>query len=61
MHNYETCTALHKFHILYISYGCYSKTELSKTDVCLINPYKPNGISHSYQLDESISNLRVVG
>ena len=25
------------------------------------NPFKPNGISHSYQLDQSISVLRVVG
>ena len=27
----------------------------------LINPFKPNGISHRYQLDQSISVLRVVG
>ena len=26
-----------------------------------VNPYKLNGISHSYQLDQSISVLRVVG
>ena len=26
-----------------------------------INPFKPNGISDSYQLDKSISALRVVG
>ena len=25
------------------------------------NPFMPNGISHPYQLGESISNLRVVG
>ena len=25
-----------------------------------VNPYIPNGISHSYQLDEFISKLRVV-
>ena len=28
--------------------------------VCMFNQFKPNGISHSYQLDESISVLRVV-
>ena len=27
----------------------------------LFNPFKPNGISLSYQLDQSISMLRVVG
>ena len=27
----------------------------------LLNPYKPNGISRPYHLDESISNLRVAG
>ena len=27
----------------------------------LVNPFKPNGISHYYQLDQSISVLRVVG
>ena len=27
----------------------------------LLNPFMPNGISHLYQLSESISNLRVVG
>ena len=26
-----------------------------------VNPFMPNGISHLYQLDESISKLRVVG
>ena len=26
-----------------------------------VNPYKPNGISKSYQLDQTISVLRVVG
>ena len=26
-----------------------------------LNPFKPNGISHCYQLDQSISILRVVG
>ena len=26
-----------------------------------LNPYKLNGISHSYQLDQSISILRIVG
>ena len=25
------------------------------------NPFKPNGISHFYQLDKSISYLKVVG
>ena len=27
----------------------------------IINPFMPNGISHSYQLDHSIFVLRVVG
>ena len=27
----------------------------------LVNPFKPDGISQSYQLDHSISVLRVVG
>ena len=26
-----------------------------------INPFMPNGISHPYQLDDSIFDLRVVG
>ena len=26
-----------------------------------VNPFKPNGISHPYKMDESISNLRVFG
>ena len=26
-----------------------------------INPFKPNGFSHSYELDQPISVLRVVG
>ena len=26
-----------------------------------LNPFKLNGISHSYQLDQSVSILRVVG
>ena len=26
-----------------------------------VNPFKPNGISHCYQLDQSISFLRVFG
>ena len=29
--------------------------------LCLINPFMPNGISHGYQLDESISNFSIVG
>ena len=28
---------------------------------CLLDPYMPNGISHPYQLDKSISSFRVVG
>ena len=27
----------------------------------LLNPFMPNGISHCYELDVFISNLRVVG
>ena len=27
----------------------------------LLNPFKPNGISHSYDLNHSITVLRVVG
>ena len=30
-------------------------------NVPLFNPFKLNGISHCYQLDQSISVLRVVG
>ena len=26
-----------------------------------VNPFKPNGIAHSYQLDQFISILRVAG
>ena len=29
--------------------------------ISVINPFKPNGISHSYQLDQSISVLRMFG
>ena len=32
-----------------------------KTAIILLNPFKPNGISHYYQLDQSISILRLVG
>ena len=34
----------------------YFRTEMSS-----VSPYKPNGNSHDYQLDQSISVLRVVG
>ena len=30
-------------------------------NLILLNPFMPNEISHHYQLDESISNIRVVG
>ena len=30
-------------------------------DIYVINPFKPNGISHYYQLDQFFSVLRVVG
>ena len=33
----------------------------SETALLAINPFKPNEISQSYQLDQSISILRVVG
>ena len=33
---------------------------LQKQSTLLITRFKMNGISHSYQLDESISNLRVI-
>ena len=32
-----------------------------KDNMIFINPLRPNGIPHSYQLDQSISILRVVG
>ena len=34
---------------------------LQKMDSCIINPFMPNGIANPYQLDESISNLKVAG
>ena len=30
-------------------------------DMCYINQFKPNWISHSYQFDQSIFVLRIVG
>ena len=27
----------------------------------ILNPFMPNGLSHLYQLDEFISNLRLLG
>ena len=30
-------------------------------NIFFVNPFMPNGISHHYQLDESFSNIRVVG
>ena len=35
------------------------KATLSQHEV--INPFKFNGISHSYQLDQSISVLKIIG
>ena len=29
--------------------------------MAILNPFMSNGFSHNYQLDESISNLKVVG
>ena len=34
---------------------------LSTNNIGPANPFKPNGISHCYQFDKSISVLRVVG
>ena len=41
----------------FISYA--NKTKILKS--CFFNPFMPNVISLSYQLDQSISVLRVVG
>ena len=47
--------------------GVYSvNTTVNKKKTCLsrwdrVNPFKANGISHYYQLGQSISDLRVVG
>ena len=34
---------------------------INKPNSNSLNPFMPNVFSHHYQLDESISNLRVVG
>ena len=36
------------------------KTSTTLSKAGLFNPFKPNGISHTYQLDQSMSVLRVV-
>ena len=41
-------------------YG-YFKSLKFKSLINVVNPFKSNGISYCYQLDESISVLRVVG
>ena len=40
-------------------YGAQKKDAVSSLGVVNLNPFKPNGISHSYKLDQSISVLRV--
>ena len=40
--------------------GCKIKLSDLQTTVMKLNPFQPNGISHPYQLDQSISVLRVV-
>ena len=30
-------------------------------DLMILNPFKPNGIPHSYKLDQSVSVLRFAG
>ena len=43
--------------------GPFGNNELTKKEnnrFGSINPHLPNGLSHPYQLDESISNFRVV-
>ena len=46
-----------------LSLGCYSLMPLIKYKILCscINPFMPNVFCHSYQLDKSISNFRVVG
>ena len=39
----------------------YKVHRLSQNANALVNPVKPNGFSYSYQLDQSVSVLRVVG
>ena len=34
--------------------------QLRKGDIISINPFKPNGISHSYQMDQSIFILILI-
>ena len=43
---------------------CFASVDTADVVVCkmyYINPFMPYGISHHYQLNESISNIRVVG
>ena len=41
--------------------GGVVELQTSKNRIKLFNPFKPNGISHCYQMDQSISVLRHVG
>ena len=43
--------------------NCLNEKALLSTLSCKVNvyPFMPNGISPPYQMDESISNLRVIG
>ena len=41
--------------------GVSDQVTFLESSICLINPFMPNGIYHTYQLDDSISNFRVVG
>ena len=45
----------------FISNSYYSIKQVGLFYHMFINPFKPNGISHYYQLDQSISVLRVDG
>ena len=53
------CRLYQELHSLFLVLAIIS---LGKSQmVALLNPFIPNVFSHHYQLDESISNFRVVG
>ena len=54
----STLAGYSMFHIIRVK--CSLKHTLN-TSFCRFNPFMPNGISHFYQFDQSISVIRVVG
>ena len=57
IHMQVTC-----YHLVMVISTCYSETMTKQVlNLIPVNPFKPNGISQYYQLEQSISVLRDVG